>query len=214
MTEINIVGKGYNDILLYLSAIIRCLDKKLLIRDMTRRHEFYSCIPQIQGLDPAEKVTDYRGTGYTFGERNGRNPQYDEPYEVCFRLFDLDMSPSDGNPILFICDEQKSTVDSLEMLKFHQNQGILVIKNYTGTIKKQFDRLIEIMDIRKIYTVPLNSADIKYGILAEYRDEVSFSGISAPFKDMLCGIILDIFPDIKNRDIQKAMKNAMKGMVN
>lgn len=212
MTEVNIVGRNFNDILLYLLSIIKQLDKNAIIRDMTRRHEFYSAIPRITGIDPQQEVIDYRGMGYTFGERNGRNPSIDCEYDICFRLYDEDMLPENKGYVLVVTDESKSTADCLENLVFEGFiRSFFLIKNYTGIYKKQFEDFIKHTRFQKIYTIPININDAKMSVLAEYRDEVVFDGISGYLKEALAEIISVIFTDLSAKQIQRVLKQAMKG---
>lgn len=220
MRDISIVGKNYNDTVLYLAEIIKRLEKKPVIRDMTRKHEFYSAITRIDGIDPSVSVIDYHGIGYTFGERNGRIHDGEEDYLQYIRLYDYDMLPPEGDNILIITNEEKCAADCLNSMFLNSRHSsnttegarvLFMLKDYTGVIKGQFNELIAVAE--RGYFIPYNIQNAKCAILAEYKAIFSFNRISNSYKDALRDIIACFFSDIEERKRVMAIKAAMKGGV-
>lgn len=217
MTEINIVGTCYNDLVLYLCRILKCLNRKLLIRDMTRRHEFFSSVPQIQGVDPRNEVLDYLGISYTFGERNGRYLlEKEEEIDTVIRLYDSDMLPDYCCSTIIVTDESKQPVDQLSQLEWERIStencfNALVIRNYTGAVRSQFDGLIKKAGVKKVFPIPISSSDVKCGILAEHKDVYRFTSISTVFREALTDIAASVSPKISVKELQKAYRQAEKG---
>lgn len=221
MKGISIVGKNYNDTVLYLAEIIKCLDIKPIIRDMTRKHELYSSIPKVEGINPAEAVIDYHGIGYTFGERNGRKHDGEEDYLQYIRLYDYDMRPPEDDNILIVTNEEKYAADCLNMLQYLENEKekagltrgkrIFLLKDYTGVIKDQFNSMLTNLGIEHSYCIPYSLQNAKCAVLAEYKAKFKFSGISNPYKDALRDIIDSFYGNIAEKKRAEALKQAMKG---
>ena len=212
MKIINITGREYNDTVLYISAVFMRLGKNVLIRDMTRKHELYSAVPHIGGITPNEGIIDYRGLGYTFGERNGRCAVYESDYNVLIRLYDADMDPENSDYTIYVSDELKSTADGINKQRCSASAGsFLIIRNYTGTVRNQFEELITKNRIKKTYALLWSTSDARNSVNSEYRDAIRFDGISLQYKECLLEIIAEIFNEIPLKEIRDAFKSAMKG---
>lgn len=216
MKDINIVGCCFNDTVLYLARILRCLERKLIIRDMTRSHCFLSSVPDIRGLDPRREVIDYLGAGYTFGDRNGRFGEEGSRYDTCIRLYDSDMLPDYHSDTIIITDETKLSVDRLSSLCWEKDEKseyttVLFIRNYTGAVRSQFDELIKKTSAEKVYPIPVSVSDTKCSVLAEYKDDFRFSTISAAYREALLETLISVCRDTSLKELQRAFRQAEKG---
>lgn len=227
--QVNIAGAGYEGIILFLSELLCCAGRKILFLDHTQRHTMKDYLPCVEGLDPAEKTVDYGGIGYTFAS--------DGDYDICFNLFDLcgfchediSRSTSDKKAVrsvseinnagsaednksltIYITDEKAENITELEHIK-PAPDSILIINDYTGTIKRRIENIADNLGIAKVYVLPLNMRDRKLEILAGYNDRFKFKGLSRERKEVLTELAGLIIPEISEKDIRKAYRIAERG---
>ena len=212
MTDLNIVGKDVNDTVLYLSRILDRMGNGVLIRDYTSDHRLSICVPIPAGISPAEEIIDYAGVGYTFSRQSS------EGFDTVIRIYDYDRLPdSEDGVTLIIADETKAVAETLKELEWDEfkDEGnvLLMVKNYTGVVRKQFEPLIDKAGIKKTFPIPLNDHDVKCAILAEYQDTVVFQHLSPVYAEALMDICREVRKD-KNysiKDVEKIYKEAAKG---
>lgn len=209
-TEVNLIGSNFNDTVLYLVRILQKLGKRVLIRDITGNHCMYNAISEIAGANPGRQIIDYSGVGYTFSLSET------DDYDLTIRLYDADMYPFISGTTIIVTDESKKSADELyqqkwEMLTRDGRKIALVVKNYTGACEGQFKGIIRKAGIKNVYPIPLNLKDARIGVLAEYRDNYSFKGLSNSYKDALSGVVSLILTEKSRLDIDNAIKDAGKG---
>ncbi|MCR4625077.1 MAG: hypothetical protein K5795_03775 [Lachnospiraceae bacterium] len=203
---LNVTGRDYEDIVLYLSAVLNAAGKKPLIEDMTRDHDLYYCISHIKGVDPAECILDYMGIGYETGILEPSE------YFVIIRLHDPDGFTPDGHPTLYVSDEKAYNL--MQLVRLKEDPGsILVIKDYTGAVKKKIDSLAEQLKCDRIYTLVPNIPDKKSETLATHNDRYKFNRISPQLKSLISDILAILLPDIPQKDIKRAYKTASGGHI-
>ena len=222
---LNVTGSDYEDIILYLAAVISAAGKKLLIEDMTRKQDFYYCIPHIEGIDPADCILDYMDNGYTvrnekhfettLGEQteNEGDPaatKGNNGYAVTIRLQDTDCFTSDECPTLYVSDEKAYNLMRLSGLK-EDPGSILVIKDYTGAVKKKIEYLAEKLKCDRIYTLTPNIPDKKSETLATHNDRYKFNRISPQLRSLILDIFDILLPDIPQKESKHAFKIASGG---
>ncbi len=214
MLDINIMGVQMNDTVLYLSRILNKLSKgSVIIRDYTRNHELYSCVPAVAGIDPAEDIIDYAGIGYTFSNATS------EKYDTCIRLYDIDRMPDyEDATTLIIADESKRVSDALNAMDWSDflDEGtkiMLLVKHYTGVVRKQYDPLVKNANIKHKFQIPMNAHDVKCGILAEHNEKYVFNSISTQFQEALMDITRVIRSDLEMtiKESEKLFKEVSKG---
>ena len=215
--EFNFAGGGYEDILLYLISILKHLDLKILIRDHTRDNTFYSCIPHIEGIDPTEEVldigkafytiTDHAENDYRSCERNGGS---EESYDIFINLYDYLNFPTLKYISIIASDEHRIHAEALE--KFRLETGnVLVIKNYTGAVKRQYENIAYRLGCEKVYALPFSEKDHRSRVLAEYHDRYGFSHISKELEQVLLELTGLFVPDRSPKEIRKAYRRAKGG---
>lgn len=208
--DVNLIGSNFNDTVLYLVRILQKLGKRVLIRDITGHHSMYSAINEIEGANPGRHIIDYSGVGYTFSLTET------DDYDLTIRLYDADMYPFTAGTTLIVTDESKKPADELEHQKWEMllqdgREIALVVKNYTGACDGQFKDIIRKAGIKNVYPIPLNVKDAKLGVLAEYRDNYTFKGLSNSYKDALSGMVSLILTGKNRSDIDIAIREAGKG---
>lgn len=214
MLDINIMGVQMNDTVLYLSRIIARLSKGgVIIRDYTKCHDLYPCIPHVAGINPAEDIIDYAGVGYTFSNATSEN------YATCIRLYDVDRMPDYENAVtLIVTDECRRATDALNTMDWSDflEEGtdiMLFVKNYTGVIRKQFDPLIRNAKIKNVFRIPMNAHDVRCGVLAEHNGKYIFSTVSTQYQEALIDItrIIRKDLDLSLRETEKLFREVSKG---
>lgn len=229
MNLINMVGNEYCDTILYLARILQCLGDKVLISDNTVGIPLYFCIPHIDDVDPVSGIVDYRGMGYTACHEPERLERYEE-FSTVIKLLDIGDLPKAKGKTIIITDERKLNVDTLNSLGWtkpigyetgdnriiHGRSGAiryLVVRNFTGAIRNQFDQLMASADIRRMFEIPVSSRDEKCAILAMYKDTYRFVGLSSDYVSALIGIMGELRPEADERQLMRAYNMAARGRV-
>lgn len=215
MLDINIMGVQMNDVVLYLSRILKKLSKGggVIIRDYTRCHELFCCIPCTDGIDPAEDIIDYAGVGYTFSNAT------EEKYDTCIRLYDVDRMPDYEDAVtLIVTDESKRAADALNTMDWTEftDEGteiMLLVKNYTGVIRKQFEPLAANAKIKNRFRIPMNAHDVKCMVLAEHNTKYVFNLVSTQLQEALIDITRIIRKDLELslKETEKIFRETAKG---
>ena len=239
---LNVTGRDYEDIVLYLCAVISAAGEKLLIEDITKDHDFYYCIPHIEGIDPAEHILDYMGVGYVMEpepimnsdhttnatpgikaieETNGKGKgtitgetinAESNSYTISIRLHDPDTFTPNGYPTLYVSDEKAYNLVQLTRLKADPG-SILVIKDYTGAVKKKIDSLAEQLKCDRVYTLMPNIPDKKSETLATHSDRYKFNRISPQLRTLIQDLLDSLLPDVSQKDLKHAYKTASGGHI-
>ncbi len=213
MTDINIMGTDMCDTVLYLARLLTFTGKKVFIRDYTREKRMRSAVPEIKGIDPAEDIIDYAGTGYTYSRVSAEN------YDTCIKLYDYDRLPDNEEGItLIIASESKAVSDALNETDWTDfleagTRIILLVKQYTGAVRKQFDELIKNAKIKDVFAVPQNAHDQKCAVIAEHNDKYIFTNISAKYQESLIDILRILRSDLgmSLKEAENVFKKAAKG---
>jgi hypothetical protein len=211
--DINIVGTWMNDTVLYLARIFGACGGTVLIRDYTRDKLLSACVPKVKGVDPGEVILDYAGVGYTYSRNSS------EKYDTCIRLYDYNRLPdNEENFTLIIADESKAVSDALNSMDWSDftdagTKIALLIKYYTGVVRKQYDELMKKAAIKDAFVIPMNPHDMKCAVLTEFNDSFTFNSISAKYQESLIDILRLIRSDLglSLKDAEKIFAKAAKG---
>lgn len=214
MFDVNIMGVQMNDTVLYLSRILGRLSRgSVIIRDYTRTHELYYCMPAVDGIDPSDDIVDYAGVGYTFSNATS------EKYDTCIRLYDVDRMPDyEDAATLIVADESRRASDILNGMDWSDfiEEGtdiMLLVRHYTGVIRKQYAPLIKNAAIKKVFRIGMNAHDVKCGVLAEHNEKYVFNTISTQFQEALIDITMVLRKDLgmSLRETEKLFREVSKG---
>ena len=210
---ISIAGGYFEDIVLYLTRVLKFMDLNTVIADYSSNHRLYTSIPKIKGIEPIGKVIDYRGVGYIFGTGGIGNGIEDvEMADVIIKLYDISGFIPDDNPCIIISDESKRNLDLIETMKLKDN-SMVVIRDYTGVIKEKLENTAQVSGCKNMTAVPFNLADKRNAVLAEHNDRFKFTGISSDMKNILLGMAEFICPEKDRKRIRKAYHMAEKGIM-
>lgn len=213
MTDINIMGTDMCDTVLYLTRLLTYTGRKVFIRDYTRERRMRSAVPDVKGIDPAEDIIDYAGTGYTYSRASSGQ------YDTCIRLYDYDRLPDNEEALtIIIASESKAVSDALNSSDWSDftdagTRIILFVKQYTGAVRKQFDELIKNAKIKDVFPVPQNAHDQKCAVIAEHNNTYTFNNISAKYQESLIDMLRILRQDmnLSLKDAETIFKKASKG---
>ncbi len=213
MTDINIMGTDMCDTVLYLARLLAYTGKKTFIRDYTREKRMRSAVPEVKGINPGEDIIDYAGIGYTYSRVSA------EQYDTCISLYDYDRLPDNEEGItLIIASESKAVSDALNETDWTDfleagTRILLLVKQYTGAVRKQFDELIKNAKIKDVFAVPQNAHDQKCAVIAEHNDKYVFTNISAKYQECLIDILRILRSDLgmSLKEAENLFKKAAKG---
>ena len=207
-----IVGGYFEDIVLYISRVLKLMNLKTVIADYSHNHRMYTSIPKIKGIEPLGKVIDYSGVGYIFGTGGIGNGIEDvDGADMIIRLYDISGFIPDETPCIIISDESKRNLDLIETMKL-KDHSMVIIRDYTGAIKARLEKMADILGCGSLTVIPVNCEDKKCAVLAEHNDRFRFNGISSDLKNVLFGIIEFVCPEIQKKIIKKAYHMAEKGV--
>lgn len=237
----NFAGGGYEDIVLYLTGILKHLNCKTLILDHTLDHVFYSCIPHLEGINPAENILDFgrayykietlkkmsdlrtidTGTadpGTVDGKISGTGTVNDitidnreeAGFELVIRLYDYSTFPEPGAMSVIVSDEHRVHAEALE--KFRLEMGnVLILKNFTGVIKKQYENIAYRLGCEKVFALPFSEKDYRSFVYAGYYAKAGFSHISGELEQVLLELTGMILPEKSVKEIKKAYRAGKGG---
>ena len=212
-TEVCFAGGYFEDIVLYLMSIVRNLKKKVVVIDHTCARRVYPLIPHISGIEPVDKVIDYRGVGYTFGNNCGQEKATVIKEADCiFRLYDISGYSAGKDPCIIITDESRRNIELIETLGL-KNECMIVVREYTGVISKRIEMIAEQYSCNRIYALPGNIKDRKNAVLAEYNEKYGFTSVSGEMEKLLYEVIRFILPAESPKAVKKAYRTASKGVL-
>ena len=193
--EISFVGGYFEDIVLYLIRIAKCLNKKTIVVDHTTAHRFYPLVPHIRGVEPVDKVMDYRGVGYTFGSCSEKEKSRDMNEADCiFRLYDISGYQGENDPCILVTDESKRNIDIMETLSL-KKESMIIIREYTGAVSKRIETIADSFNCNRVFALPVNIKDRKNAVMAEHNDMYCFTSVSKEMEKLLYEIAAFIFPE-------------------
>ena len=209
-------GIGYEDILLYMISILKELGKKPLITDFTQEHVFYSCIPHIDGIDPKKELLDIVNAYYAIADTKAAaqvmllgkdNPSFK------IALQDLNTIVPESEYIIIVSDEHRIHIEALEQSveALKGWKSCLIIRNYTGVMKKRIERIASGISCERLYVLPVSEKDYRNAVMAEYMGNCRFTHISSDMQELLRELILGIFDELAQKEYRQAYKRGSKG---
>lgn len=218
------IGTGYEDILLYLIAVLKVLGLKALVRDCTEKHSFYSCIRHVGGIDPEIYVLDISGAYYEIKRGDGGYPSSETmenvnnpgpEYNVLFKLYDVETykedAETDAEPLIVaVTDERRRNIEAFENA-WLKRCTVLIVRDYTGVKEKRINGLLEEMKCEEVYALPVSERDRKTRIKAEYSEKYTFTGISGELEGCVTGLVKLIAAGWDGKEIKRAIKIAKRG---
>ena len=203
LKSISFLGGGYEDILLYLTYCIKELGIKVLIRDRTTERILYSYVPKIPGINPEDEILDISCAHYTSGEKNGE-------YDVIIDLFGYEGLPLKDTYLIVVTDEQRRHEEALTGSDLKAGD-VLIIRNYTGVIKKQYDNFIKRVGFGEIYALPFSERDLRTGYLTQYQKKKGFGGVSNELEEVIKQLFTGIAAEYPLKEIKRAFKKGKRG---
>ena len=215
--DINIIGVRMNDAVIYIARILHNTGRAVLIRDYTRDCGLEYCFPRFDRISASDTAIDWAGIGYIKGNADGSTDDYD----TTIRLYDPSQLPDYDGPTLIITDEERAHVEALEKLEWKEyieesgSRVSILVKDYTGIVRKQFDKLAEKAGINEkdMFAVGLDARNTKSAMLAEYKEKTQFTAITQEYLEALVSIVQKAEPDYTEKELMRIVKDTQKGKV-
>lgn len=209
------MGIDKQDLLIYLSSILCCLDYKVGVFDHSHKQLLQYCTPKSEG--DFDKVT-YRGVDYQFSKAV-KSDDY-EKYDIILIDFGGWVNPENIgflDDIYLVTDSTRYQIEkNIEILLGLEKKVNIIFKNICDCkINKNF--LMENMKRRKVllgktYEVKLDSIDYEYEIRMQYEPYQEFRNLSREYETLLFLLITEI-TGVDIQRIKKAFNRARKGAI-
>ena len=203
LKSISFLGGGYEDIVLYLSYCLKQLGVSILIKDKTGERVLCSYIPEIKGIDPENEVLDIGCAHYTSGPVTGE-------YDIVFELLDYKGKPEKETFLIIVTDEHRRHEEAL-LNSGIEKGDVLIIRNYRGAIKRQYDELVKRMGFGEIYAIPFSEKDLRAEYLMQYQRKKGFGGLSNELEEVIKQVFFSIVSDYPVKEIKNAFKKGKRG---
>ncbi len=225
--KIGIIGEENQEFSLYLSSIIKNVNKTVAIYDTEKKVSNYKAY-----IDYDERF----GNKYTFNEVDFyfKDALFEKNYNVVLDTYDfnednfniliekLKESMAEYEVLIILCKQNKLQIDMYAKIAeeiYEMSNSIIIveqdlinskIKPSKSITEFKLDILNKIVSINSIY---LEEKNIKNKLNLQYGNKV-FLKISQEYKETLKFIIEHIFDenDVSEKEIKKAIKKSKKGI--
>ena len=216
--NIGFFGCESYDIQHYLSRVLYCLGKKVILLDGNADGSLRHSIPLPEDF-PTEEV---------FGCRRGHyapiTAEIDESYYDCvFFDFSQEMletiEPGDRGGLfqsfVLVSDLQihniKRVMQFIEEKLVDENQIILIIRDMSGSRKKRMVQRMTNLPADQIYYLQTDQTSERQRLTCQWSNVFSFRKIDVDFKSALQDILVKQFSIVENKDFKTAFKKAERG---
>lgn len=237
--RVNVIGTQGKDIVLYLSRVLQCLGRNVLIRDMTMGTVLEKSIPVPPGMDCTKSVIDHAGVGFIsqkgvlgsyeasrIGDESSffTEDQDMNAYDTCISFFDEKTLPTGSDLLIMVVSEDRGEIARMQSTISRVNRifagvehlaekRMILVRNYTGAVKGQFDELTELLKPQEFITLPVSRHDMKLAVFAQYSAVCSFRSASAPLEEALRRLAELACDEKSSREVLQAYKRASYGDV-
>lgn len=208
------VGITNYDIILYLSRILSRLGKRVLLADYSFGNDLEVCIPVPRELTPDKDIITYNGVDYTKTSLDiTMINSYDDV--LIYFGFCINENISLCTQIVYVTDQQRFHIEKLKSLPQIEvaNINLLVRDVVDSKINPVYirDRLHEKLKSANIFIFYLDDVDTKNKILVQYNSILNFKGLSVEMKEYLKKTVMNMYPEISEKELHKAYKHAERG---
>ena len=109
-----------------------------------------------------------------------------------------------------VTDEQRRHEEALTGSDLKAGD-VLIIRNYTGVIKKQYDNFIKRVGFGEIYALPFSERDLRTGYLTQYQKKKGFGGVSNELEEVIKQLFTGIAAEYPLKEIKRAFKKGKRG---
>ncbi|MCI7130095.1 MAG: hypothetical protein MSA09_06005 [Lachnospiraceae bacterium] len=216
--NIGFFGCESYDIQHYLSRVLCCLGKKVILLDGNRDGALKSSIPLPETF-PEDEVFDYRGVDYA-----PVTADIDESYYDCV-FFDLSqdmletMEPGDIGDLFhtFILVSDLQTHHMNQMIQFIKSNLIdtsrifLIIRDLSGNRKKRMIQRMTDLPADQIYYLQVDQTSERQRLSCQWNHVFSFRKIDVDLRSALQDILIKRCSIEENKEFKTAYKRAERG---
>lgn len=207
--------------LLYIAKIFTCLDKKVLVIDLSAEGKLRYNIPYSKNL-MTDNFISHQNIDFLLDQYGlDANENYkDSDYDVVIMDYGYNKEIVNDDPglIYLVTDIERYSVEKLmslvEKLK-GKNEFVKIYRNLIDCKinEKYVDNLLKLPEESKViagYVFHLTDSDYKCTILSQHENSFKFKDVSKGYKKMFADIVEETF-DIDAKVVGKAILKAEKG---
>ena len=209
------IGIENFEIILYLSRILRKLERKVLLIDYSETAELASCIPIPEGLDPEDDIITHFGIDFTSKQINQdvRDEYNDILINFGFNWTHISETQY-CTSIIFIINQLQHNIKRLASFTSIGSEAAdksLIIKDVVNS-KISPEYIADQLKVKEnVCVLNFDEIDMKYRILAQHDSLFTFRRITRGAKDYLLDTVKKMCPEIQEKAIKEAYKAAERG---
>lgn len=222
---IGFIGIEQFDIILYLSRVLKNLNKKILLFDLSENFKLSACIPfpdQLLAIDNSDcKVIDYSGVDIIMkGEGSKKISSFiKQEYDYILIDFGFDLKNKEiikCNELFLVTDFNKTNISKLNNYLFDsiKNKFLIFRDVVDGKITPIYVLEEHLPNLRieknQCSTLYQDYLDTKMKISWQYDDNIRFKKLSIHFKNWIKDTVAYLSNSTK-KEIEKAYKAAERG---
>ncbi len=218
MRAIDVSGRRFCDIVLYLAGLLNALGEKVFVRDLSGDNVLYKYLPKVSGLGN-DDVMELKGVLFVKGYS-----VIPEECTFCFDLQEPQMDPElvrDNDPgiikLLESGEEPEEDTDISIMFtvrdggEYVGHEAVTVLRDPVGAGTKRFGSVFRGGLKNKILRLPYSLKDWKAELYLTVRDDSNFMSVSEKMGRILEELVLRFRPQTTGRQFEKAYSEVMKG---
>lgn len=211
---IGFIGIDAYDIILYLARISCNNNEKVLLVDNSLSKSLSLCIPNLNELISNTDYIDFRGIDFTSKPVGNINyDEYDKVY-VSYGLYNNGHNYSICNHYVLVTDIQLHNLLAIKELELDKNKVMHVIMKDVYEIIIPDSKVLKLLNLSgeiKIYNHYLDARDIKYRVVCQEQNLISFHKISNSLKEYLYEMSKLLYPEQSMKELNNVIKKALKG---
>lgn len=208
--RIGFVGCYSHDVILMISKVLVCLEKRVLIRDRNKLHILRASIPVPEGVFVEKAKVEYDGLFYTQAEADAEK---DRDFDI--ELVDFGMEAEQEEAAL--CSELILVTDMLlHHIRRLEKAGLVKEMVHGCILRDAFENLCkgekEVKDFlqsfpnRREYFLPPDYRDARNRYVCETQHEYSINRASPEMQDMIYRLVQDFCPGYSEREVRRRVR--------
>jgi len=208
--KIGFVGCYSHDIILMLAKALRCMEKKVLIRDCNKRHILRASVPIPDNICLEKEETEYDGVLFTGQGIENVADRY------AFELIDFGMDVDKAatgycTDWVVITDMLLHHIRQLEECDFSRERTrVCVIRDAFEDICKrepEVRQLLAAFPNQSVFYLPPDYRDVRNRYVCETSHEYNVSRASPEMQDMIYSVVAMFCTDCSEKEIRRRVKH-------
>lgn len=213
MKVINVYGSRSSDIVLYLTCVLRTMERKCLIAETRQIPEMREYIPQLKDFDYKTDIYDYAGTDFIQSDYRGF-----DGYDYCFRLRDYNQpdncrsgTDTDNETDIFIVGEYVNQLMRIcEFIDEYPPKAgsLLIVRDFVNAKNGRLKKLIRAFGYDYRFTLPYFATDRKCELDFMIRPAAGLRRVSSEFRNMLFEVTGLLESEKTDRELMLAFRRS------